>query len=438
MEREMHQLQRGATLHCSAGTVRIIDFIAAGGQGEVYKVELNGRQYALKYYFNDPKICSHKLKENLISIIENPVESKAFVWPLYLVENGAQFGYIMELIPSGYRYITEWIGGRFDTTLDVLVKACLNLCDAFHDLHAMGYSYKDISIANVGFHPDSGEVLIVDNDNVTPNLKAAGVMGTNGFMAPELVSGRERVPNRFTDLHSLAVLLFHMLVGEHPLNGKKEYNMSLATIDEEDILKELYGIDTACFIFKDSRNLDRYIEPREQSHVTAKEFWMMYPDFIREMFTQAFVPGIKEPHERPLSNEWAEAFVKLMGLLYRCPDCGMTHLYDKDRFYQYNGAPACDKCGRRISVPRIKIGEDIVLMTDKSVVCACSFGFRREDKFAPVLGVEVSHGGFRLKNLSNHTVEFHNKHIRKGEWTDYITTSLDQIHIDGKAYYVAL
>ena len=49
MAKELHQLQRGTNLRCNAGNVRVIEFIGEGGQGEVYRVELNGRQYALKY-----------------------------------------------------------------------------------------------------------------------------------------------------------------------------------------------------------------------------------------------------------------------------------------------------------------------------------------------------------------------------------------------------
>ena len=435
MAKELHQLQRGTNLRCNAGNVRVIEFIGEGGQGEVYRVELNGRQYALKYYFKH--LCDPSLKNNLQYIINEPIESKSFAWPLYLVENGDQFGYVMELLPSGYHDIAEWIGGRFDTTLDILVKACLALCDGFHNLHAKGYSYKDISNSNVSFDPKSGEVLIVDNDNVTPNLRSSGVIGTNGFMAPELISGRTRVPSRLTDLHSLAVLLFQMLVGEHPLNGKKEYHMSLERINEEDILSELYGPDTACFIFSDKYDLNRYIETAEPAHVNARELWAMYPEFIQDMFRRAFMEGIKNPHARPLSNEWTDAFIKLLGLLYKCPHCGKTHLYDRELFYKCGGSPTCDKCGRTIHVPRMKIGDNVVLMTDNAVLYSCYFESNAEDKFAPVLEVEINRGRMRFKNLSNHVVECHSMRARRGEYTDYITSS-DSIKVDGKEYRIAL
>jgi hypothetical protein len=35
----------------------------------------------------------------------------------------------------------------------------------------MGYSYRDISFGNLFFDPDTGDVLICDNDNVSANGK---------------------------------------------------------------------------------------------------------------------------------------------------------------------------------------------------------------------------------------------------------------------------
>ena len=89
--------------------------------------------------------------------------------------------------------------------------AAAELASAFHELHAKGLAYCDISWGNVFLDPKSGEVLVCDNDNVDVDGAAtATVLGTPRFMAPEIVRG-EVGPSVRTDRFSLAVLLFQML-----------------------------------------------------------------------------------------------------------------------------------------------------------------------------------------------------------------------------------
>ena len=63
------------------------------------------------------------------------------------------------------------------------------------------------------------DVLICDNDNVTGNGNSLGVMGKARYMAPEVVRGA--TPDKVTDRYSLAVILYLLLIGNHPLEGAK-------------------------------------------------------------------------------------------------------------------------------------------------------------------------------------------------------------------------
>lgn len=424
----IQQLQNGTELSCSAGRLRIKELIGAGGQGEVYAVELNSKKYAFKYYY--PESCSNVFKSNIKSLVDNPVESKSFAWPLYFVDNGSSFGYVMDFKSKELCSINDWIAGRVDTTLDVLIKACANLCDAFHELHALGYSYKDISNTNVSFNPKTGDVLIFDNDNVTPNLGATLVLGTPSFMAPEIVSGKTSKPTRLTDLHSLAVLLFQILFAEHPLNGSKEYNMPMHQMDEKEIARELYSYEKAQFIFADSYDLNRYICEREPAHVNARELWKMYPQFIRDLFIKAFVIGIKNPNERPQTVHWKNAFMQLYGMLYKCGSCGYTHIYDKDYFKTCHEAqrnPRCCKCSNSLVVPRMKIGEYIVSLSNGTEIVAGYFGLKKEQLFEPVLKVRLQGSNLSFTNVSAGHLIANGKTVGRNQSTDVITSKAEII-----------
>ena len=102
--------------------------------------------------------------------------------------------------------------------------------NGYQKLHAMDYSYRDISFGNLFFDPATGEVLICDNDNVAASgIDNSSVYGTPRFMAPEIVRGKAK-PSRETDLFSLAVLLFYMFMLGHPLEGKLEADIKCMDI----------------------------------------------------------------------------------------------------------------------------------------------------------------------------------------------------------------
>src|SRR3954452_6732203 len=131
------------------------------------------------------------------------------------------------------------------TSFRALATAGLELADSYLQLHARGLCYRDISFGNVFFDPESGDVLICDNDNVAVDGSAtAGVLGTPRFMAPEVVRG-EVLPSTQTDLYSLAVLLFYMLTVHHPLEGAREAAIRCLDLPA---MTRLYGTEPL-FIF---------------------------------------------------------------------------------------------------------------------------------------------------------------------------------------------
>lgn len=428
------ELEKNAILRSSGGRVRVIEYITSGGQGEVYMVELGMRRYAMKYYHK--WLSTQENKSNIVKLIKSRKKSSTFAWPLYLVENGDRFGYIMELIPEGYHNINEWIGGRFDTTLEALIKACIDISGAFQHLHREQLSYKDISPSNVYFNKDSGRVLIIDNDNITKNLDKTGMRGTPSYMAPELVVVDRRIPTRITDLHSLATLLFQMLFIEHPLHGKKEYGIAYQSENREDIAIKLYSPNNAQFIFADPRDLDRYIEKDVEAHQNARAMWEMYPEYIRSLFIRAFTLGIKEPHQRPTAGEWKEAFIRLLASLYTCPECGMPHFYDHEEFCRRtNGSPTCKRCGKSAFYPRIKIGENVVVINDGEILYSSYFDSSLDEAFEPILRAEYKNGELRFECVGKARIVYNGRLLRRGFYTDKISSG-EFIEVNGKPYFI--
>jgi serine/threonine protein kinase len=182
-----------------------------------------------------------------------------------------------------------------------VLRACLELTDDFHALHSRGLCYKDISLGNLFLEPCSGRILICDNDNVDVDGRdPGGVLGTPGFIAPEVLMGTAR-PSANSDLHSLAVLIFRLLTRHDPFRGAME--LEIRCLDEP-ARRRLYGEDPV-FIFdpNDQRN-----RPDPELHSAALLTWPIYPAALQALFVQTFGPGLHEPHppgaHRPMAGGW--------------------------------------------------------------------------------------------------------------------------------------
>ncbi|MBN1488060.1 MAG: serine/threonine protein kinase [Anaerolineae bacterium] len=333
-------------------------FLGGGGQGEVYKADLGGQEVALKWYF--PAQATPEQHTALETLIKKGPPTEKFLWPIELTSSPdvPGFGYVMPLRPAKYKSIVDLMKGRADPTFRALATAGLELADSFLALHAMGLCYRDISFGNVFFAPDTGEILICDNDNVAVDGEAeGGILGTPRFMAPEIVRG-EALPSMQTDLFSLAVLLFYMLMVHHPLEGSRESAIKCMDLPA---MNKLYGTEPV-FIFDPNNDTNR---PDPVYHANANTYWPLYPQFIRDLFIKAFTDGIKDPlNGRVRESEWRGAMVRMRDAIFYCAHCDADNFYDADALKASNGKPApCWSCGQELVLPpRIRIDGQIVML----------------------------------------------------------------------------
>ena len=120
---------------------------------------------------------------------------------------------------------------------------CRHLCQSFGKLHAAGLAHSDLSGNNILMDPSTGSTMLLDIDSlVVPGILPPRVLGTDQYMAPEIVATYElpihhplkRLPCIKTDLHSLAVLIYETLLMRHPLIGGKIHSKN--DPDEDDKL----------------------------------------------------------------------------------------------------------------------------------------------------------------------------------------------------------
>ena len=67
----------------SSSRYKVVALLGAGGQGEVYDVECNGKHYALKWYFKH--MATADQKAILDNLIKRGAPDVSFLWPQDLI-----------------------------------------------------------------------------------------------------------------------------------------------------------------------------------------------------------------------------------------------------------------------------------------------------------------------------------------------------------------
>ena len=393
----MSTLKIGNTVRMKAGgEAKILDEFGAGGQGTVYKVSYKGKEYALKWYHKGVfKGKAHDFYLNLENNIKNGAPTKDFLWPIAVTEvyNG-MFGYIMDVRPSGYYELTDFFRGRVHfKSFKALTDAAINIIQAFRELHNSGYSYQDINNGNFFINPNSGDVLICDNDNVAPNGTNLGIAGKQRYMAPEIVVGKND-PDVDSDCFSLAVILFRLLCIDHPLEGRR----STPPCMTKQLEKKYYG-EEPIFIFDPTDDSNRPVPGADKN---LKLFWPIYPEYIKELFVKAFSKDVmKLVKPRVIEKEWLDAFFRLKAGIIKCPYCG------EETFAYQQGENKCIECGKTIEIPNaIKFNSVTLPLFPGSRITMWNVDSWKKD-IKTILGEVVSNPKdkdlFGIRNLSQFT-----------------------------------
>ena len=227
---------------------------------------------------------------------------------------------------------------------------CIKIARAVRRLHAAGLAHSDLSFNNVLVDPLTGSACIIDADElVVPGRFPAGVIGTPGFIAPEVMATKrlpvgdpnKKFPCIETDRHALAVLIYMYLLYRHPLIGRKVWDLD----PEKD--EELSMGEKAVFIEHPTNNINRVrasdLRPSELPFGDPSKMpYTICGPYLKELFDKAFIDGLHNPSARPTAQMWEDALVKTTDLVQPCqnPSCH-AHWYVFDNTTK----PKCPFCG---------------------------------------------------------------------------------------------
>ncbi len=230
----------------SASRYQIETALGAGGMGEVYRGvdTVLGRAVAIKF-------LTHHTSTQSISerIVQEARSASALSHPnvctVYEVtESDGQPCIVMEYVEGQAlsTIIPPDVGLPFETT----VSYGIQIADALAHAHDAGIIHRDLKSANIIVTPqhrvkvldfglavqDAGEG-VDDETSTLDELQSASAQGTPGtlrYMAPEVLRG-ERA-DRQSDIWALGAVLYEMVSGKRPFNGKTPHEISAAILTQ--------------------------------------------------------------------------------------------------------------------------------------------------------------------------------------------------------------
>ena len=366
------------------GTATIIKELGRGGQGIVYLVEVCGEKKALKWYLNAP---DDKFYRNLDQNIASGAPSDAFLWPEYLTEKQqGSYGYIMKLRPQNYYEFGNFLLAKVSfKSFTAMLSAAMKICDGFMMLHRFGYSYQDLNDGNFFIDPQTGDVLICDNDNVMPQGEKSGIMGKARYMAPEIVAGG--IPDKYSDRFSLSVILFMLFYANHPFEGAKVVACPCMT---EAFEKKFYGSE-ALFIYDptDKSNL-----PVRGIHQKVIRRWPVFPQMLRDAFIEEFSKEkLQDPSTRMIEQNWKKIISSVRDSLVVCQHCAEETFVNVS-----DSTDKCMNCGKDVDLSkRLVINNRSLPLTQNTYI------YIDEDNTPDGVVTTDSNGFMLIKNISTET-----------------------------------
>jgi len=231
----------GSTL----GNYKILEKLGEGGQGTVYKAidsklgrtlvikvlpaELTAREANLKRFEREARLASALDHPNICTIFDlNEINGIHFIAMQYIEGKN----------------VRQLVNGR-PLSLESALSITLQTADALGAAHARGIIHRDIKAGNVMVTPggqvkvlDFGLAKLLDEEAARTSgihhteITEVGVpYGTATYAAPEQARG-DRVDAR-ADIFSTGVLLYEMLTGTWPFQGKTAVEVRHAVLNDE-------------------------------------------------------------------------------------------------------------------------------------------------------------------------------------------------------------
>ncbi|MEZ6186812.1 MAG: protein kinase, partial [Planctomycetota bacterium] len=213
-------------LGSTIGPCKLIQFLAAGGTGRVYRAHHQRLNFEVAFKLIDPKVAQ---QEKMLGRFQREAQVSARlnhsnIARVYDVDSENGVHYIIQELVRGQSLEArvQRQGPLEELTCAQIGRA---LASGLDSIHQAGVVHRDVKPDNVILTADLEPKLldfgIAKDVDVSTDTHQDTVLGTPKFMAPEQVSDHSKVGPP-TDVYGLGATLFFGLAGQAPLEPEEE------------------------------------------------------------------------------------------------------------------------------------------------------------------------------------------------------------------------
>jgi serine/threonine protein kinase len=215
------------------GPYRLLDKLGEGGFGVVYRAEQQEplhREVALKIIRpgmgSKDVVARFEAERQTLALMDHTNIARAL--DAGTTESGSPY-FVMELVHG--EPITRYCD-RHRLSITRRLELFVSVCQAVQHAHHKGIIHRDIKPSNVLVTCEDGEPVVKMIDfGVAKAVRQGpleatvsvtlGMVGTPLYMSPEQSGGNSVDVDTRSDIYSLGVLLYELLTGSTPLDGKR-------------------------------------------------------------------------------------------------------------------------------------------------------------------------------------------------------------------------